>query len=518
MRKLLCFLLLSSPLFAQFTQVQGTVVDPKGFPYANGTILPTLLISGSPRFTSSGFPYAPPTQSTGLSSSGSFVVNLADVTQLTPSGGTWKFHVCSASGTVQPGSPISSGPVCFDTVGLIISGSVQDISAVLDAAAAPLTNIPVTGGGGTVTSVATGTGLTGGPISTSGTISLVTPVASANGGTGQANSGMTTGQILAANSASTMAPLSGLSYNGANLSISGAGGSAQIGGPNVLGGPFILSANLQFATSSCNTSPGAPTISTSVNGPGFTFPTISTVALCESGAEIFRGFVGGGVNFGTNSVCYGASTSAGTDTCLNRAAAGSLRVGVGSGSLPAALVISGNGADSTLTGPVAGGGASPLVVSTPLTSGFVQSANSCRIFSNVSVPNTQTPVCTFAAVPFVAANLTLHCMFSVNLTSAGTSPSVFLVQDEGLGTVTNLAAVQYQVAPASIQAVSTIALNTVNTNNITPSPTGPGNETYLYMYDGALQLQPTTTTMHIDMQAVGTTVTTVLAGGECSLR
>jgi hypothetical protein len=41
--------------------------------------------------------------------------------------------------------------------------------------------------GGTVTNVATGTGLTGGPITTTGTISLSTPVSAANGGTGVAN-------------------------------------------------------------------------------------------------------------------------------------------------------------------------------------------------------------------------------------------------------------------------------------------------------------------------------------------
>lgn len=40
------------------------------------------------------------------------------------------------------------------------------------------------GGSGTVTSVATGTGLTGGPITTTGTVSLVVPVTNANGGTG----------------------------------------------------------------------------------------------------------------------------------------------------------------------------------------------------------------------------------------------------------------------------------------------------------------------------------------------
>jgi hypothetical protein len=49
------------------------------------------------------------------------------------------------------------------------------------------------GGSGTVTSVATGTGLTGGPITTTGTVSLVTPVSITNGGTGTATPGLVAG-------------------------------------------------------------------------------------------------------------------------------------------------------------------------------------------------------------------------------------------------------------------------------------------------------------------------------------
>lgn len=47
-------------------------------------------------------------------------------------------------------------------------------------------------GGGSVTQVNTGTGLTGGPITTTGTISLVVPVVPANGGTGVVNTGTIT--------------------------------------------------------------------------------------------------------------------------------------------------------------------------------------------------------------------------------------------------------------------------------------------------------------------------------------
>jgi hypothetical protein len=129
------------PSVAQFTQVQGVVVDPNGIPYSNGTILPTLIISGSPRFASSGFPYVPPSQPSGLDSAGRFVVNLADVNQILPSGGLWSFHTCSA--------PVpNAGSICFDISGIAITGPVFDISQPLQAAALPLSGGGGGGGGG----------------------------------------------------------------------------------------------------------------------------------------------------------------------------------------------------------------------------------------------------------------------------------------------------------------------------------------------------------------------------------
>lgn len=156
------FLLLLWPplLLGQFTQVEGVIKDPNGFPYSNGTITATLVISGSPRFTFNGLPYTPPNQPTGLDSKGAFEMRLADVNALTPTGGTWSFHVCSGAGTVQPGSPITSGPVCFDVVGIVVTGGELDLSSVLSAAAKPITAPGVGGGtgGGGVTSINSATG------------------------------------------------------------------------------------------------------------------------------------------------------------------------------------------------------------------------------------------------------------------------------------------------------------------------------------------------------------------------
>lgn len=144
------FIPLSTAAAAQFTTVTGTITDPNGLPYANGTIAPSLVISGSPVFTSTGLAYSPPTQPVGLSPAGSFVMQLADVTALSPVGGTWTFQVCSASGTVQPAG--GKGPVCFTVAGVSISGSSQNIGTTLSAAALALTVNFGGGGSGTVNS------------------------------------------------------------------------------------------------------------------------------------------------------------------------------------------------------------------------------------------------------------------------------------------------------------------------------------------------------------------------------
>lgn len=155
---------------AQFTTVSGTVTDPNGLPYGNGTIQPILVISGSPKFTTGGASYSPPISPTGLSLSGSFVLQLADNTQLSPGGSTWSFRVSCGAGCIPTSG--GTGPQTFTVTGITISGSSQSITAQLNAAA-PALSLIVAGTGG-VTNIATGAGLTGGPITNSGTISVAT--------------------------------------------------------------------------------------------------------------------------------------------------------------------------------------------------------------------------------------------------------------------------------------------------------------------------------------------------------
>lgn len=132
------FIDLTPAAAAQFTTVTGTVIDPNGVPYANGTITATLITSASP--TLSGLPYTPPTQQVGLSSAGAFVMQLADNTQLSPGGTQWTFKVCSAAGTVLPAGGV--GPVCFVAGPVTISGSSQNLTATLAGAAVAL-SIPI---------------------------------------------------------------------------------------------------------------------------------------------------------------------------------------------------------------------------------------------------------------------------------------------------------------------------------------------------------------------------------------
>lgn len=135
---------------AQFTLVSGTVTDPNGTPYALGTITAQLITAGvSPTINGNSFAM---TASSGLSSAGSFTMQLVSNALMSPNTLQWSFTVCSAVGTVQPAG--GTGPQCF-TLPITISGATQSISATLSAAAPALSKVSAVGGAGNIVIYAT---------------------------------------------------------------------------------------------------------------------------------------------------------------------------------------------------------------------------------------------------------------------------------------------------------------------------------------------------------------------------
>jgi hypothetical protein len=137
--------------YAQFTLVSGTVTDPNGVAYANGTINATLITpgggSGATLNGASFNQYPGPFQ---MQADGSFTFRLPDNNVVQPSGTQWKFTVGIAGAL----PPLGTGPQSF-SVTLSITGASQSISASLNPSAPKLVAAGVGGGTGTINSCAT---------------------------------------------------------------------------------------------------------------------------------------------------------------------------------------------------------------------------------------------------------------------------------------------------------------------------------------------------------------------------
>lgn len=192
---------------AQFTTVSGTVVDPNGLPYANGTIVAVLVTSASP--TLNGLAYTPPTQPVGLNLAGSFVMQLADNNVLLPAATKWNFTVCSAIGTIQPAG--GKGPICFSLAAPItITGASQSISANLNAVAPALSAIT----GGSSLTINPSNGVI--PVRSNATTFIDSPLSVSGGNV--ANTGVYTGPVgSCANPTFSPASGQGTMSFGANL-------------------------------------------------------------------------------------------------------------------------------------------------------------------------------------------------------------------------------------------------------------------------------------------------------------
>jgi len=125
------------PARAQFTTATATVRDPSGNPYVGchgeADFVPSPTATQVPLLSGSTFQQSVPIS--GCDSFGTFSMVLADNTVVSDghTGATaskWSFSICSSN----------TPPVCF-TATITITGATQNISAALQAAAAPL---PVT--------------------------------------------------------------------------------------------------------------------------------------------------------------------------------------------------------------------------------------------------------------------------------------------------------------------------------------------------------------------------------------
>ena len=132
--------LVATGAWGQFTTVTGTVIDPNGIAYSNGTITAQLVTAGvTPTINGGSFSMS---GSAGLDAAGKFTMRLADNGSMVPNTLKWSFTVCSAKGTVNPA--IGTGSQCFTPASITITGATQSISTQLQAAALALT-VPIGG-------------------------------------------------------------------------------------------------------------------------------------------------------------------------------------------------------------------------------------------------------------------------------------------------------------------------------------------------------------------------------------
>lgn len=144
--------------------INYNAADP-GLYFADDTAAPnTGLIKVGPTFIGATAPNYTPTGYTFLSKGESWLDTSS--TQIL------KFYDGSAWKTPRAIASISAGKPSSPTDGQLHYDTTIPAFFVYDASAVTWTQISAGGGGGTVSSVATGTGLTGGPITTTGTINL----------------------------------------------------------------------------------------------------------------------------------------------------------------------------------------------------------------------------------------------------------------------------------------------------------------------------------------------------------
>lgn len=142
----IALLALAAPARAQYTTISGTVVDPDGFHYSNGTITGIVIPANSGPWKILGVPYGGLFPLTNLDVNGSFSANIGSNNLITPTGTQWQFTVCGFALVW----PIGRANQCF-TLTATVTGATLDLSTALNAVAPRLTNIHLSGSGCTPT-------------------------------------------------------------------------------------------------------------------------------------------------------------------------------------------------------------------------------------------------------------------------------------------------------------------------------------------------------------------------------
>ena len=180
-RRLLVVLLLGAGrAAAQTTEVSGTITDPVGNPYANGT-------ASAIQATGLGLPTPFPIT---VTTNGSGAFSFSGPSALA-SPASYIFTICAPPTSIGPRANPTPPQVCFKSGPIAISGASQDVSAALNAVANTLgpniTGVSGVVGSGTAGQIAvyavTGTAVTGSSSaisnSTTGNAATATALASA---------------------------------------------------------------------------------------------------------------------------------------------------------------------------------------------------------------------------------------------------------------------------------------------------------------------------------------------------
>lgn len=352
-------------------------------------------------------PAITPTTITGQSGQSANILNVT----LTP-GGTSVFRITAAGAPTF--SQIANGCATFASGVLGSTGSSCDTAS------------------GTITGVTAGTGLTGGGTSGTVTVALVTPVATANGGTGA--SSYTTTRCLRTSSATVFASASGdcvtsVTAGNASITIGGTATAPTVaiaapvsvanggtGATTLAASPFVVLSPGSQQTGTINVSGAIQ------SGSGLVLPVAGTIGNSVASLnQLFFGTTNQTMYFELNSTLSSASQLSDDGTSVNGVAGTLINLGVnGVGTFVAADRTGNVGIAGALNAVGVSVGGALSTATTGAFSGTITDSNATPLAFSGTGNNTITSASTGANNAFVLNN------------TGAVSGNVFLVQSAGV--------------------------------------------------------------------------------------